>query len=60
MAHTRKASRKGSRKAKTMRGGKRPLSPWIKKVMAVYAEMKKKHGKKAKYSDAMKEAKRSH
>jgi hypothetical protein len=41
-----------------MRGGKRKMSPWIKKVMAVYAEMKKKHGKKASFSDAMKEAKR--
>lgn len=58
---TRKAGRKGTRKAgkgKTMRGGKRPMSPWIKKVMAVYAEMKKKHGKKASFSDAMKEAKK--
>ena len=57
---TRKAGRKGTRKAgrkgKTMRGGKRAASPWIKKVMSVYAEMKRKHGKKAKYSDAMKEA----
>jgi hypothetical protein len=49
MARTRKArAGKGTRKA----------SPWIAKVMAVYAEMKKKHGKKAKYSDAMKEAAR--
>jgi len=52
---TRKASRKngGTRK---MNGGKRPLSSWNKLVMSVFSEMKKKHGKKVSFKDALKEA----
>ena len=40
----------------TMKGGKRPLSSWNKLVMSVFAEMKKKHGKKVSFKDALKEA----
>jgi hypothetical protein len=39
-----------------MKGGKRPLSSWNKLVMSVFAEMKKKHGKKVSFKDALKEA----
>jgi len=48
--HTRKAHR-GSK-------GTRKMSDWNRLTMSVYAEMKKKHGKKYSFSDALKEAAR--
>ena len=49
-------SRKNNGTRKAMNGGKRPLSSWNKLVMSVFAEMKKKHGKKVSFKDALKEA----
>jgi hypothetical protein len=34
------------------------MSDWNRLTMSVYAEMKKKHGKKYSFSDALKEAAR--
>lgn len=50
---SRKVRNGGTRK---MKGGKRPLSSWNKLVMSVFAELKKKHGKKVSFKDALKEA----
>lgn len=59
MAKTRRAQRKskGSRKAKTQRGGKKAMSSWNKTVKRVYEEMKRKD-RTATFGDALKEASR--
>ena len=58
MAKTRKAVRKGSRKArKAGKKTRRAPSAWLQKVMKVYREMKAKDPK-TRLGDAMKAAKR--
>jgi hypothetical protein len=58
MAKTRKAVRKGSRKARKATGKKtRKMTPWLQKVMKVYREMKAKDPS-VRLGDAMKAAKR--
>jgi len=47
-----------TRKNNTMSGGKRKATPWNKFVKKIYEEMKRKKGKGASFSAALKEASR--
>lgn len=60
MASTRRASRKaakGKKASKSMKASKKPSS-WAMTVKKVYADLKKKMGKKATLGMAMKQASR--
>jgi hypothetical protein len=50
--------RRKTRKNNVMAGGKRKATPWNKFVKKIYDEMKKKQGKAASFSAALKEASR--